>query len=116
MDDEPEDLNTYVGDICFAGVPTARYKGKRIIPTDAGMRELMTLGMALKDVADILENGQDSPRKRQRGKIERWLQKGKKTYNVVVAEDYDCIMKEPVWALIHLGKFTTKSGRKRDQK
>jgi len=45
---------------------------------------------------------------RESGTIERWLNKGKKTYNAVIVKDYDEIAKEDVWVLIHFGKFTRR--------
>ena len=65
----------------------------------------MDEGMTLLDVLKILENGYDAPRKRKQGTIEKWLDKGNKTYNAVVVKDYNEILKEDVWVLIHFGKF-----------
>jgi hypothetical protein len=58
------------------------------------------------EVVDILEEGYDAPRKRKEGTIERWMDKGTKTYNAVIAKDYDDIEREPCWRLIHFGRFT----------
>ena len=60
------------------------------------------------DVLEILEDGCDAPRKRKEGTIEKWLGKGKKTYNAVIVKGYDETMKEEVWVLIHFGKFTRR--------
>jgi hypothetical protein len=84
-----------------------RYEGLRIAPTRAAQRELFKLGMDIQDCLDILKNGY-SPRKRAKGTVERWLDKGNKTFNVVVAKDYDEIRHEECWVLIHLGKFTKR--------
>ena len=86
----------------------ARYKNLRIAVSDSAMRELIKESMTLYDVAEILENGRDAPRKRKSGTIEKWSNKGKKTYNAVIALNYDEFMKEDVWLLIHLGKFTRR--------
>ncbi|MFH1506631.1 MAG: hypothetical protein ABIE94_06645 [archaeon] len=72
------------------------------------MQELMQEGTDLSDVLDILENGYESPRKRKRGTVEKWLNRGNKTYNAVIVKDYYETNKEEVWLLIHFGKFTTK--------
>ncbi len=85
-----------------------RYQGLRIAVTNAAMRELMNEGFTLFDIVEILETGYDAPRKRKEGTIEKWLDRGTKTYNVVIAKDYDEIMKEECWALIHFGKFTKR--------
>ena len=87
---------------------TIRHKGLRISPSLSATRELMKEGKTLFDVLEILEKGYDAPRKRKHGIIEKWINKGNKTYNVVVAEDYDDIMKEDIWKLIHFGKFTRR--------
>ena len=58
--------------------------------------------------SEILETGYDAPRKRKQGTIEKWLDKGKKTYNAVVAKDYHEILKEDCWVLVHFGKFSRR--------
>lgn len=85
-----------------------RYKGLRIVPTLSSARELVKECKTLHDVLGILENGYDAPRKRKTGTIEKWIDKGKKTYNAVVVGDYDDLTKEKVWVLIHFGKFTRR--------
>jgi len=66
-----------------------RYNGLQITPSYAAMRELMDEAMTLLDVLQILEEGYDAPRKRKKGTIEKWLNKGNKTYNAVIAKDYN---------------------------
>jgi hypothetical protein len=56
----------------------------------------------------ILKEGYDAPRKRKAGTIEKWFNKGKKTFNAVIARDYNEIMREDCWVLIHFGKFTRR--------
>jgi len=85
---------------------TDKYQNLRIIVSDSAMRELMKEAKTLYDVVEILETGKDAPRKRKQGTIERWLSKGNKTYNAVVVKDYNEMMKEECWVLIHFGKFT----------
>ncbi len=85
-----------------------KYKGLRIIVSDSAMRELMKEEKTLYDVVQILEEGYDAPRKRKEGTIEKWFDKGNKTFNVVVVQDYNEIMKEDCWVLIHFGKFTRR--------
>lgn len=85
-----------------------KYKRLRIAVTDSAMRELMKEEKTLYDVVQILEEGYDAPRKRKVGTIEKWLDKGNKTFNVVIAKDYNEIMKEDCWVLIHFGKFTRR--------
>jgi len=72
------------------------------------MRELLHEGKTLFFAWEVLENGYDAPRRRGSSTMERWLDKGKKTYNAVIARSYDEIMKEEVWVLIHFGKFTRR--------
>jgi hypothetical protein len=85
-----------------------RYKGLRIAISHSAMQELMQEGKTIYDVVEILENGYDAPRKRKQGTIEKWIDKGKKTYNVVIAKDYHEILKEDCWILIHFGKFSRR--------
>ena len=85
-----------------------KYKGIRIAISHSAMQELMQEGKTIYDVVEILENGYDAPRKRESGTIEKWIGKGKKTYNAVIVKDYHEILKEDCWVLIHFGKFTRR--------
>ena len=85
-----------------------KYKGIRIAISHSAMQELMQEGKTIYDVVEILENGYYAPRKRKSGTIEKWLNKGKKTYNAVIVKDYHEILKEDCWVLIHFGKFTRR--------
>ncbi len=85
-----------------------KYRGLRIAISDSALRELVQEGKTIYDVVEILEKGYDSPRKRKSGTIEKWLNKGKKTYNAVIVKDYHEILKEDCWVLIHFGKFTRR--------
>ena len=85
-----------------------RYKGIRIAVSRAAMRELMKEAKTLFDVVEVLEEGYHSPRKRKPEIIEKWLDKGSKTFEAVIAKDYDEIMKENIWKLIHFGKFSKR--------
>lgn len=71
-----------------------KYQGLRIAVSDSAMRELFKEGKTLYDVVEILEKGYDAPRKRKEGTIEKWLDKGKKTYNAVIVKNYHEILKE----------------------
>ena len=83
-----------------------KYKSLRIAISYSAMQELMQEGKTVFDVVEILENGYDAPRKRKQGTIEKWLDKGKKTYNAVIVKDYHEILKEDCWVLIHFGKHS----------
>jgi len=85
-----------------------KYKGLRIVVSDSAMRDLMNEEKTLYDVVGVLEEGYDAPRKRKAGTIEKWLDKGGKTFNAVVAQDYNEILKEDCWVLIHFGKFSMR--------
>lgn len=94
--------------VCLSTMFGERYEGLRIAITDAAMRDLMKSGKTIYDVVKILEEGYDAPRKRKEGTVERWFDKGSKTFNVVIARDYDDVMKEDCWVLIHFGKFSRR--------
>lgn len=89
-------------------MPSPRFHGLRIIVSDSAMRELFKLEKSLLDVVEVLEQGYDAPRKRKEGTIERWLDKGNKTFNAVIALDYNGIMHEECWVLVHFGRFARK--------
>jgi hypothetical protein len=88
-----------------------KYNGLRIIVSDSAMRELMKEEKTLYDVVEILEQGYDAPRKRKEGTIEKWMDKGNKTFNAVIVQDYNELMKEDCWVLIHFGKFSRRKIR-----
>ena len=91
---------TYVNSIC-------KYEGLTLVPTKAAGEELEKFGYGLEDCKHILENGY-RPRKRAKDTIESWLDKGTKTYNTVVVRDYNELMQEHVWVIIHFGRFTRR--------
>ncbi len=84
------------------------YQGMSIVVSDSAMRELFRQGKSVHDVVEILEQGHDAPRKRKRNIIERWLDKGNKTFNAVIAKDYNDKSREECWVLIHFGRFTRR--------
>ena len=85
-----------------------RYQGLRIEVSRSAMMELMKLGMSLYEVVALLEKGYHAPRKRKPGTIEKWLDKGNKTFNAVIVKSYNDILQEECWLLIHFGKFTRR--------
>ena len=108
---EEKDLNTYVDNICNEHTFIVRYQGIRIIPTKSAKVELFKYGLRLEDCKKILDQGYSAPRKRSKNTIERWFDKSNKTYNVVIAGDTNNFLKENVWILIHVGKFTRRKLR-----
>jgi hypothetical protein len=96
----------------MAGELYPRYEGKPVIPDykRGVLSELEEEGLDLDDVVEILETGFDcSASKRDRGIIERCVQKKNRIIKVVVedAEEY--------WGLMHVGSFklTRKEIRRR---
>lgn len=89
-----------------------RYKGLRIIPSRSAGRELVKCGLMIADCREILEDGHE-PRKRSKGTIEKWMDFGDKTYNVVVVKSHNFLYREDVYLIIHMGKFTKKKLRGR---
>ncbi len=82
-----------------------RFRGKLLTLSKEVSEELMNFGADIENCKEILETGYE-PRKRRRGKIERWMDKGNKTFNVVIVEGYDEILKEECWVIIHFGRLT----------
>lgn len=82
-----------------------RYKGLRLFPATAAMREMIQEGKDLYFVLKILEQGYDLGTKRSEDVIERCWDRGNKTYKVVVVKDYHNITKEYVYVIIHFGKY-----------
>ncbi len=68
----------------------------------------------IEDCKEILENDYE-PRKRRKDTVERWVDFGNKTYNVVVVKSYNFLYEEGVYLIKHVGKFTKKKlrGRKK---
>ena len=104
-----KDLNkmTYSNDIRFEDMFYVRYEGLRLIPSKSARKELIKYGLLLINCKMILIEGY-SPRKRKKGTIEKWLDKGDKTYNIVVVRLYNHFFKEDVYLITHIGKFSRK--------
>ncbi len=83
-----------------------RYNGLRLIPSKAASAELLKHGLMLQDCLEILKHGYDAPRERAKDSQEKWLDKGNKTYNVVIVKSFNWMYNEEVWLITHLGKFT----------
>jgi len=89
-----------------------KYKDLPIIPVQSKkggknvLDELSKEGLDLFDVAEILEKGYETHRKRRDGVIERYLDKGDKTIEVVVQKSY--CFEEEVWEVVHAGSFMKK--------
>ena len=73
----------------------ACYKELRLIPSKTAGRELIKYGFMIEDCKEILEKGY-SPRKRKKGTIEKWLDYGDKTYNVVVVKSFNYLYVENI--------------------
>ena len=86
----------------------SRYEGLRLIPSKSAMRELMKYGSTLENCKDILEEGYPVPRRRAKGTIEQWLDRGDKTYNVVVVNSYNYFYGENVYLVTHFGCFSRR--------
>lgn len=89
-----------------------KYKNLPVIPVQTRrggknvLDELAKEGLDLFDVAEILENGYKTHRKRRKDVIERCINKGNKTIEVVVQKSF--CFEEEVWEIIHAGSFTKK--------
>lgn len=88
-----------------------RYDGLRLIPSKSAGKELIKYGLMLEDCKDILEQGYE-PRKRSKDTIEKWMDYGAKTYNVVIVKSYNFMYDEDVYLVKHVGKFTKKKLRR----
>ena len=83
-----------------------RYQKLRLIPSKTAAEEMLKYGLMIGDCKHILEDGYDAPRKRAKETEEKWLDKGNKTYNVVVVKSFNFMYNEDVWLITHVGKFT----------
>ena len=88
------------------------YRGKRLIPSRTASRELIRYGFMLEDCVEILKNGYCT-RKRKKNTIERWLDSGNKTFNVVVVLSYNHQFQDEVYLIKHFGVFTRKRNLKK---
>ena len=62
----------------------------------------------IEDCKEILEKGY-SPRKRKKDTIEKWMDYGNKTYNVVIVKSFNYMNNEEVYLITHFGMFTKKA-------
>lgn len=83
-----------------------RYKRLRLIPSKTASGEMLKYSLMIRDCKNILEKGYDAPRRRAKDTEEKWLDKGNKTYNVVVVKSVNHSYREDVWLITHIGKFT----------
>ena len=90
----------------------SRYRKLRLIPSKSAAEELIKYGLMIEDCKDVLENGYE-PRKRGKNVIEKWLDVGNKTYNVVVVRSHNYLYEEDVYLITHVGEFTKKRRMKR---
>lgn len=80
-------------------IPT--WKGKPLLPTRSAQNEMFDNDISLIDVENILESGFDCSRsKREKGKFEKCIQKGRKIIKVVVVDTGEHLV------IIHVGSFT----------
>tara|TARA_Y100000310_G_scaffold322234_1_gene381044 strand:- start:1525 stop:1806 length:282 start_codon:yes stop_codon:yes gene_type:complete len=83
-----------------------RYKTLRLIPSKTAAEEMLKYGLMISDCKHILKEGYDAPRKRAKDTEEKWLDKGNKTYNVVVVKSFNFMYNKDVWLITHVGRFT----------
>lgn len=89
-----------------------KYKGLCIVPAQSSkggknvLDEMARVGIDLDDVAEILEKGYESHRKRKKDIVEKYFDRGDKTIEVVVMKSN--VFEEDVWEVIHVGMFTKK--------
>lgn len=104
---EQKSLNkeTYSKNICYKHTLDVTFNNLNLIISKSAKNEMIKYCLDLEDCKYILENGY-SPRKRSKNKIEKWFDKGNKTYNVVIVKDFNHISKENIYLIIHIGKFT----------
>ncbi len=75
----------------------------------AADKELVDLGLRVRDAVEVLEQGVDcSSSKRDADKIERCLRKGNRAVRVVAAYSYSRLSSEEVVVLIHVSIEGTK--------
>lgn len=84
---------------------SVKHHGLRLIPSKTAMRELVKHGSSLEDCKDILKEGYPAPRKRAKGTIEQWLDRGNRTYNVVLVKSHNYFYREDVYLITHFGCF-----------
>ena len=102
-----EDLNNLEDyyDCKIESVLTVKYRGLRLIASKAARNELRHYRLGLEDCKKILENGYE-PKKRKKNTIEKWFDKGNKTYNVVIVKSYNYFYNEELYLITHIGEFT----------
>jgi len=101
---------TYFNNLCRGDMALC-YKDLPLIPSKTADSELFRYGLTIEDCIEILEQGY-SPRKRAKGSVEKWLNCGKKTFNVVLIRSHSRYFEKDVWLITHVGCFTTKKRRK----
>jgi len=79
------------------------YHGKWLTISRHAADEMAKLGLDAEGIIRIVEEGKEV-RHREKGKMERWLPRGNKIYNVVIAEHPQRVV------VIHVGRFSKTKG------
>ena len=78
-----------------------------LVPSKTAMGEMLRYGLDLEDCKTILEEGYE-PRKRKKNTEEKWMDSGRKIFNIVVVKTYNIFYKEEIYLITHIGKFTKR--------
>ncbi|MBI5635513.1 hypothetical protein HY993_00950 [Candidatus Micrarchaeota archaeon] len=81
------------------------FDGLRLITSYSAEREMLELGLRIRDCLESLENGYEPSRTRGKNTIEKWLDEGSKTCNVVAVRSYNYLLGEEVYLITHVGRF-----------
>ena len=91
----------YSNNICFEHT-------LRLIPSKSARNDMFNLGLTIEDCKKIVAYGYFAPKKRKKGVYEIWYSKGNKTYNIVIISSFNVDLKEDVYLIKHVGRFTRK--------
>ena len=105
-----KDLNksAYSIDICYVDMLEIRLNSIRLVPSKSASKEMLKHKIRIRDCRKILEEGYDAPRRRGKDTIEKWHNKGNKTYNIVIVKSTNYSLNEEIYLITHIGKFTRK--------
>lgn len=81
------------------------WRGAAVSYSDAAAAEIMGLCWDAHDVAEILELGRETKRRRKEGVVEVCLERGRRARKIVLAESFQRWSGEVVWLVVHAGEY-----------
>ena len=78
------------------------WRGRRLVPSLSAQEEIDKEGLDLRGLAELLQDANQSPKRRRSGVSEYLTRRGRKSYKIVLAESMQRWSGEEVFLVIHV--------------